>query len=51
MTREQGGLAAAVDADDADAVAREDAEADVVEDVGGAEDDRDALEGDQVCHR
>ena len=48
---QQRRLAAAVDADDADAVAREDAEADVVEHVGGAEDEGDPFEGDEVGHR
>ena len=47
---QQGGLAAAVAADDADAVAAADAERDGVEHLGGAEREGGALDGDEVGH-
>ena len=47
---QQGRLAAAVAADDADAVAAADAERDGVEHLGGAEREGGALDGDEVGH-
>ena len=47
---QQGGLAAAVAADDADAVAAADAERDGIEHLGGAEREGGALDGDEVGH-
>ena len=47
---QQGGLAATVAADDADAAAGVDAEGDVVEDEGGAEGEGRPLDGDEVGH-
>ena len=47
---QQGGLAAAVAADDTDAVATADAERDGVEHLGGAEREGGALDGDEVGH-
>ena len=47
---QQGGLAAAVAADDADAVTAADAERDGIEHLGGAEREGGALDGDEVGH-
>ncbi len=47
---QQGGLAAAVAADDADAVAAADTERDGVEHLGGAEREGGALDRDEVGH-
>ena len=47
---QQGGLAATVAADDADAVTTADAERDGIEHLGGAEREGGALDGDEVGH-